>query len=495
MQKSLLDPDLHPDEIPNHAIVNIMQKKPAQPWLTSCSKTTAAHCQHHAEKAFWMLTYKLFKPKPFNCQHHIKKGSLTLTYKLLETQSSLVSIMQKWPSGLWLTFCSKTQSSSLSASCRKDFLDPDLQAGVAHCQHHAEKACWNLTHILIAQSILLSASCREGLLDLDLHAVHNAEQPTSVSFREGLLHPDLHPNQISKYSTVNITQRNPAEPWLTTCSKPRAAHCQHLAEKACWTLTDILITTQTILLSASCRKGLLDPDWHSDHNPNHSIVSIMQKMLPGSWLTSWSSTLSASCRKGLLHPDLHSDQIPEQLIVSNMQKGLLVPDLQPVESPEQPIVNIMQKRPSVLWLTFCWKPRATHCQHHVEKAPWPWLTLCSKPRIIHDQCHVVQNLIFTYNMMKVFQHIPNCYQWLLQDYWPLSFSIKHNSDLIDQHYVSPYDVQTNNLFTAYSIDRDNWFCWTERNSSKMASSDRTAAVSFTSTLQSLVAFCISTIYH
>ena len=123
-----------------------------------------------------------------------------------------------------------------------------------------------------------------------------------------------------------------------------------------------------------------------------------------------------------------------------------------------------------------------------------WLTSCLKPRIVHYH-HVVQNLIFTYNMLKVSQHILDCNHALLLLFWPMSLRIKHKSNMTDQYYISPYDVETNNLFTVYSIDRDKCFCWTERNSCKMASSERAAAVSFRRTLQSLVVFCISTIYH
>ena len=105
-RKGLLDSDLHPDQNVEQPIVSIMQtKRPPGSWLTSCSKHRAAHCQYHAEEAFWTLTYNLFKTQTIHCQHHAEKASCTLTYTLF-----------------------KTQTIPLSASCRKNLMNPDLQA-------------------------------------------------------------------------------------------------------------------------------------------------------------------------------------------------------------------------------------------------------------------------------------------------------------------------------------------------------------------------------
>jgi hypothetical protein len=93
-------------------------------------------------------------------------------------------------------------------------------------------------------------------------------------------------------------QKRPPGPDLHPVQK--TFYCQHHAEKASWTLTHILFKTQAILLSASCRKGLLDSDSHTVKNPGHSIVSII--------------------RKGLLDPDLQTVQNPDHSIVSIMQK-------------------------------------------------------------------------------------------------------------------------------------------------------------------------------
>ena len=227
-----------------------MQKRPPGPWLTFCSKPRSFHCQHHAEKASWTLTYMLFKTQTILLSASCRKCLLDPDLHAVQNPDhSIVSIMQKSPPGPWLTFCSKPRP--------------------FYCQHYAKKASWTLTYTLFkTQTISLSASCRKGLLDSGLHAVQN---------------PD--------HCIVSIMQKRPPGLWLTCCSKPRPFYCQHHAKKASWTLTYILFKTQTILLSTSCRKGLLDPNLHPVQNPDHSIVSIMQKTLPGPWLTSCSKPI------------------------------------------------------------------------------------------------------------------------------------------------------------------------------------------------------------
>ena len=73
--------------------------------------------------------------------------------------------------------------------------------------------------------------------------------------------------------------------WHTGYLKSRTAYSQYHAEKASWTLTYKLFKNQSSWLSASCRKIVLDPDLRAVQNPNHSIVSIMQKSPPRPWLT------------------------------------------------------------------------------------------------------------------------------------------------------------------------------------------------------------------
>ena len=196
-----------------------MWKRPPEPRPTCYSKPKAAHCQHHAEKATW-----------------------TLTYILLKTPNNyIVSIMQKRPPGAWLTSCSECTA--------------------AHCQHHAEKATWTLTYLLFkTQTILLSAWCRKCLLIPDLPPVQNPEQPI-----------------------VSIMQERPPAPKLTNCSKPRAAHCQHHTEKASCTPTYRLFKIQPII--SIMQKRPSNPDLHAVQNAEQPIVSMMEKRPSGPWLT------------------------------------------------------------------------------------------------------------------------------------------------------------------------------------------------------------------
>ena len=186
-RNSLLNSFLQSVQSQEQPIVSIIQKRPPGPWLTSWSNPTPFYCQNHAEeaeKASWTVAYLLFKPIAAQCQYHAAKASLTLTY-----------------------FLFKTQSSPLSASCRKGFLDPDLQTVQSpniSSQHNKKKVSWTMTYILFknqsstlwanaektswtmtyllfkTKSSLLSASCRKGrknLLDSYLPPFQSPEQP------------------------------------------------------------------------------------------------------------------------------------------------------------------------------------------------------------------------------------------------------------------------------------------------------------------------------
>ena len=217
----------------------------------------------------------------------------------------------------------------------------------------------------------------------DLHAVQSPEQ-TMVSFMQKRpSNPDLHSVQNTKQPIVSIMQKRRPGLWLTCCVKLKQFHCKHQAKKASHTLTYILFKIQTIPLSASCGKGLLNPDLHAIQNPKQPIVSIMQKRPPGPWLTyCWKPqtiTLSASCRKGLQEPDLH-----------------------PVQNAQQPIVSIMQRRPPGPWLTSCLKPRPFCCQHDAGNAFWSLIYLLFKTQssplsascrkgLLHPNLQTVQN--------------------------------------------------------------------------------------------------------
>ena len=233
VRKGLLDPDLQSVQNPDHSIFSIMQKRAPGPGLTICSKPKPFYCQDHAEKASSTMTYILFKTQTIllsascrkglldpdlhpvqNPDHSLsascRKGLLDPDLQTVQNPDhSIVSIMQRWPPGSWLTCCSKPRP--------------------FHCQHHAEKASWTLTYKLFKPR--------------PFYCQHHVEKASWT--------------------------------WLTPYSKPRPFYCQPHEEKASWTLTHILFKSQTILLSAPCRKGLLDPDSHPVQSPDHSIVSII----------------------------------------------------------------------------------------------------------------------------------------------------------------------------------------------------------------------------
>ena len=128
------------------------------------------------------------------------------------------------------------------------------------------------------QSMLLSATSRKSQPDADLHAVQSPE-----------------------HGVVSNQQVEIATCRLTCCSKPRACSCQQQAGKASQMLTYKLFKTQSMLLSATSRKGQPDADLHSVQNPEHALVSNKQK-----------SQADA---------DLHPVQSPEHAHVSNQQGG------------------------------------------------------------------------------------------------------------------------------------------------------------------------------
>ena len=143
-----------------------------------------------------------------------------------------MSIMQNRPSELLLTHYSKHK--------------------MAHCQHHAEKASWALTHKLSkAQSNPLSALCKKGLQGLTHILFKTQNSPLSVSHRKGLMDPDLHP--------------------VNTQSSPLSASW---VEGQLYKLTSCLNPDHSIV---SIVHGLLDPDLHPVQNPEQPYVSILQK--------------------------------------------------------------------------------------------------------------------------------------------------------------------------------------------------------------------------
>ena len=112
-----------------------------------------------------------------------------------------------------------------------------------------------LTYILFkTQSMFLSATSRKGQPDANLQAVQNPE-----------------------HALVSNKQEGPARCWHTFCSKHRACSCQQHAGRASQTLIYILFKTQSILISATSRKGQPDADLLAVQNPEHDIISNKQE--------------------------------------------------------------------------------------------------------------------------------------------------------------------------------------------------------------------------
>ena len=135
-------------------------------------------------------------------------------------EHALVSNKQVRPARCWLTACSKPWACS--------------------CQQQAGRASQIMTYMLFkTQSMLFSAISRLG-------------QP----------YPDLQSVQNPEHALVSNKQEGPAKSWLTYCSKPRVCSYQQQAGRASQILTYILFKTQSMLLSATSRKGQPDPDLH-----------------------------------------------------------------------------------------------------------------------------------------------------------------------------------------------------------------------------------------
>jgi len=132
-----------------------------------------------------------------------------------------------------------------------------------------------LTYILFkTQSMLLSATSRKGQPDAVLQAVQNPED-----------------------ALVSNKQEGPARYKLTSCSKSRACSCQQQAGRASQMLTYILFKTQSMLLSATSRRGQPDADLHPVQNPEHALVSNKQEGPARCRLTSCSKPRACSCQQ------------------------------------------------------------------------------------------------------------------------------------------------------------------------------------------------------
>ena len=129
--------------------------------------------------------------------------------------------------------------------------------------------------LLQTQSMLLSVKSREDPLTYFLFKTQSMF--LSAKSRKGQPDPDLQAVQNPEHAPVNNKQEGPARSGLTYCSKPRACSCQKQAGRASQILTYFLFKTQSMLLSATSRKGQPDPDLLAVQNPEHALVSNKQE--------------------------------------------------------------------------------------------------------------------------------------------------------------------------------------------------------------------------
>ena len=113
----------------------------------------------------------------------------------------------------------------------------------------------------------------------------------SATSRKGQPDPDLQPVQNPEHGLISNKQEGPARSGLTSCSKPRASSCQKQAGRASQIPTYSLFKTQSMLLSATSRKGQPDPDSQPVQNPEHALISNRQQGPARSRLTSCSNIL------------------------------------------------------------------------------------------------------------------------------------------------------------------------------------------------------------
>ena len=250
------DPDLHPVQNPGHPPIRNKQERQARCWLTTCSKPIACCCQQQTGRASQMLTYTLFKTKIMLLSAISRKGQPDAGLQPVQNQEHApVSNKQKRQARCWLTTCSRPTACS--------------------CQQQAERASQMLTYSLFkTQSMLLSATSREG-------------QPDA----------DLQPDQNPQHPSVSNKQDEPAKCWLTACPKPTACSYQQQAGMASQMLTYKLFKSQSMLLSATSRKGQPDAHLHPAQNQEHALVSNRQKGPAICWLTSCSKPKACSCQQ------------------------------------------------------------------------------------------------------------------------------------------------------------------------------------------------------
>ena len=85
-------------------------------------------------------------------------------------------------------------------------------------------------------------------------------------------------------------------------------------------------------------------------------------------LKTQSMLLSATSRKGQPHADLQSVQIHSMLLSATSRKSQPDADLHAVQSPEHGVVSNQQVEIATCRLTCCSKPRACSCQQQTRRA-------------------------------------------------------------------------------------------------------------------------------
>ena len=160
-------------------------------------------------------------------------------------------------------------------------------------------------------------------------------------------------------------------------------------------LTHKLFKTQSMLLSATCRKGQPDADLHPVQIPEHTLVRSKQERLSRCWLTFYSKSrlhscqqkagrssqmltytllntqnmlLSATSREGLPDADLQTVQNITTSLSAVSRKIQWDADLHPVQNPEHASIRNKHKGPVRWWLTPCSTPRACSCQQKARRA-------------------------------------------------------------------------------------------------------------------------------
>ena len=144
------------------------------------------------------------------------------------------------------------------------------------------------------QSMLMSETGCIGWPDVDLHPVENTEHGLVSNNYKGL--PRCWLTCCSKPKTCSCQQQagKSSRCWLTTWEKPISCSCWEEAGRVSQMLTYTLLKTQSMLLSATSRRGQPDADLHSIWNPEHALVSNRQKRADRCWLTRCSKPKACS---------------------------------------------------------------------------------------------------------------------------------------------------------------------------------------------------------